>query len=76
LLLGGKSRRRFKKLENRSPAIAVVATAKPIFNVRSSSGAQIDVMTIETKMPRMVFEAPNSGRPSTNLVFPSRGHEQ
>src|SRR5450756_648316 len=75
-LLGCKPRRRFKKLERRSPAIAVVATTKPIFNVRPSSGAQADVMKIETRIPRTVFEAPKSGRPSTNLMFPSRGHEQ
>src|SRR5664280_3325418 len=76
LLLGCKPRRRFRKLENRSPAIAMVDTTKPSFNVRPSSDAQADVTKIETRIPRTVFEVPKSGRPSTNLMFPSRGHEQ
>ena len=74
--LDWKPSRRFKKLESKSPAIAVVATSKQILNVKPISGAQADVMKIETRIPRMVFEVPNSGRPSMNLMFASSGHEQ
>ena len=54
--------------------MAVVATTKPIVIVRPSSGAQADAQN-EDEIPRRVFEAPNSGRPSKNLMLPSRGDE-
>src|SRR5664280_2024457 len=54
--LGGKFRRRFTKLENKSPAIAALAAMAPIVGSRPIRGAPAVVMRIEVRMPRMVFE--------------------
>jgi hypothetical protein len=75
-LLGGKFRRRFTKLENKSPAIAAPATIAPIVRSRPISGALAVVMRTEIKIPRMVFDGPNNGRPSKNMVPASSGKEK
>jgi hypothetical protein len=75
-LLDGKFRRRFTKLENKSPAIAAPATIAPIVRSRPISGAIAVVIRTEIKIPRMVFDGPSHGRPSKNMVPASSGKEQ
>ena len=75
LLLGGSFIRRFKKLEKRSPAIAVLPTIAPVLHPRPDKYAPITVAKTERRIPRIVFDAPNKGCPSRHMTSPSRGRE-
>jgi hypothetical protein len=75
LLLAVSLRRRFKKLEKRSPAIAALPTSAPILNPRPTKYALTMVSRTERRIPRMVFDAPNKGSPSLHLAPLSRGRE-
>ena len=72
-LLGAQRKRRFRKLEKRSPAIAALPITKPICQSKPRIGAARDVASIANKAPRMVFDLPNIGCPSNNLTPPSIG---
>jgi len=74
-LLGTKSRRRFTKLEKRSPAIAMLPARAPVVASRPSNGAAAVVRATETNAPRTVFEGPSNRRRSRNLKPPSIGCE-
>ena len=73
-LLGRRFKRRFTKLERRSPAIAAPPIATPMFQPSPSSGADAAVRTSESTIPRMVLDLPNSGLPSTSSTPPSSGY--
>ena len=73
MLLEGRCSLRFTKLEKRSPAMAKVATRVPTSHPSPISTAQMDVANTDTTMPRMVFEGPNMGWPSTKRAPPSSG---
>ena len=64
------------KLESRSPAIAVTATTNPIVAPSPIRRAHTDVATTETKSPRMLFDLPNSGRPSQRTRRSRRAAKQ
>ena len=65
MLLEARSSLRFTKLEKRSPAMAKVATRIPTLHPSPINAAQMDVAKTDSTMPRMVFECPNKGWPST-----------
>ena len=65
MLLEGRRSLRFTKLEKRSPTIAKVATRVPTFHPRPISAAQMEVANTDSTTPRMVFEGPKMGSPST-----------
>ena len=67
--------RRFKKLEKRSPDMAALPINAPILHLRPTRDAPTAVARTERKTPRIVFDAPNQGCPSTNLTPQSRGRE-
>src|ERR1019366_414620 len=48
----------------------------PIVRSRPISGALAVVRRTEIKIPRMVFDGPNNGRPSKNMVPASSGKEK
>ena len=73
MLLEARCSLRFTKLEKRSPAMAKVATRAPTSHPSPISAAQMDVANTDTTMPRMVFEGPNMGWPSTKRASPSSG---
>ena len=73
ILLGGMPRRRLIKLDNRSPAMDAAANKAPISNGYPINIAPTEVTTIEETIPRIVFDAPNHGRPSKNNLPASRG---
>jgi len=73
MVLEAKFILRFTKLENKSPTIASVPTTAPTFHDKPMIGATADVITIARTSPRIVFEGPNKGRPSKNLIPPSHG---
>src|SRR5579863_4628548 len=75
-LLGGKLRRRFTKLENKSPAMAAAAAIAPMLAGSPISGAQAVVTRIDASTPRTVFDGPNRGRPSASVMPPSTGQEK
>jgi hypothetical protein len=56
------------KLENKSPAIAAVATSVPTAGSTPTNGALTVVMGIDNRMPRRVFDDPNSGLWSKNVI--------
>src|SRR5258708_20313421 len=68
--------RRFRKLEKRSPAMATPPTTAPTFHSHPARDAPTAVTRTEYRTPRMVFEEPNSGLPSTNLTPPSIGYDK
>jgi hypothetical protein len=72
-LLDGRPSRRLQKLEKRSPAIAKLPTRSPVVQPRPMSGAPAVVATTASTTPRIVFERPNTGRPSANVRLPSSG---
>ena len=63
-LLEGRFILRFKKLEKRSPVMAINATTTPIFHSSPINGANAVVIMVENKIPRIVFEGPKRGRRS------------
>ena len=73
MLLEARCSLRFTKLEKRSPAMAKVAIRAPASHPSPINAAQMDVAKTETTMPRMVFEGPNIGWPSTKSPPPSSG---
>ena len=73
MLLEARRSLRFTKLEKRSPAMAKVAIKAPASPPRPISAAQMDVADTDTTIPRMVFEGPNMGCPSTKRAPPSSG---
>ena len=73
MLLEARCSLRFTKLEKRSPAMAKVAIRVPTSHQSPISAAQMDVANTDTTMPRMVFEGPNIGWPSTKRAPPSSG---
>ena len=73
MLLEGRRSLRFTKLEKRSPTMAKVATRAPTSHPSPISAAQMDVANTDTTTPRMVFEGPNMGWPSTKRAPPSSG---
>ena len=73
MLLEARCSLRFTKLEKRSPAMAKVATRVPIPHPRPINSAQMEVAKTDSTMPRMVFEGPNMGWPSTKRAPPSSG---
>ena len=72
-LLAGRRKRRFRKLEKRSPAIAALPTTAPIFHSNPTIGAHADVTKIDNTTPRIVFYGPSKCRPSKYLTPQSRG---
>ena len=70
-LLGGRLNRRFKKLENRSPLMATLATTRPDVQAKPSKGAVAVAATSESMIPRIVLDRPKTGRPSMNTNPPS-----
>jgi hypothetical protein len=74
-LLGAKLKRRFIKLENKSPAIAILPMRVPVTAAKPSKGATAVVNATETSTPRLVFAGPNSGRRSKNKRSPTIGCE-
>lgn len=74
LLLGGKSSRRLIKLEARSPASDTDANNIPVCIEYPINTAPTEVIKIEEIMPRIVFDAPNQGRPSKYFLPPSKGY--
>ena len=73
MLLEARRSLRFTKLEKRSPTMAKVATRVPIFHPRPNNTAQIEVANKDTTTPRIVFEGPKMGSPSTKRAPPSSG---
>ena len=73
MLLGVKRSLRLTKLEKRSPATAKTAIRLPICHPRPISAAQMDVPNKDATTPRIVFEGPNRGCPSTKVAPPSSG---
>ena len=73
MLLEARCSLRFTKLEKRSPAMAKVAIRVPTSHPRPISAAQMDVANKDTTTPRMVFDGPNMGSPSTKRAPPSSG---
>jgi len=71
-LLEGSFILRFKKLEKRSPVMAIIATTTPIFHSSPINGANAVVNMIENKIPRIVFEDPKRGCRSKKMTPPSR----
>jgi hypothetical protein len=63
-LLEGRFILRFKKLEKRSPVMAIIATTTPIFHSSPINGANAVVVMVENTIPRIVFEGPKRGRRS------------
>ena len=73
MLLEARRSLRFTKLEKRSPTMAKVATKVPTFHPRPISTAQMEVANTDTTTPRIVFEGPKMGSPSTKTAPPSSG---
>src|SRR6478752_2953037 len=73
MLLEARRSLRLTKLEKRSPTMAKVATRVPTFHPRPISTAQMDVPNRDTTTPRIVFEGPKMGSPSTKTAPPSSG---
>ena len=73
LVSRGETKSPFRKLENRSPTIAVKATKVPMGQFNPINGANTDVKPSDTKTPRRVFDDPKSGRPSRNVTPPAIG---
>jgi hypothetical protein len=73
MLLEARCSLRFTKLEKRSPAMAKVEIRVPTSHPRPISAAQMDVANTDTKTPRMVFDGPNMGCPSTKSAPPLSG---
>ena len=69
----GGLKRRFRKLEKRSPAIAALPTTAPIFHSNPTIGAHADVTRIDSTTPRIVFDGPSRCRPSRYLIPKSSG---
>src|SRR5450631_726977 len=72
-LLGGKSKRRFTKLEHRSSTMAAAAAIAPMLKSRLSSGALAVVTETDNMIPRMVFDGPNRGLPWKSVRPASNG---
>ncbi|HEY2456524.1 MAG TPA: hypothetical protein VGI13_04425 [Candidatus Acidoferrum sp.] len=56
-LLEGRFILRFKKLEKRSPVMAIIATTTPIFHSSPINGANAVVVMVENTIPRLSSKA-------------------
>jgi len=61
------------KLENKSPAIAAIATSVPTPGATPTNGALAVVTGIDNRIPRRVFDDHNSGLWSKNVIPTSTG---
>jgi hypothetical protein len=76
MVLGSMPSRRLIKLDRRSPAMAIMAMSAPRLQPSPVNCAASAVLTTLTRMRLIVFERPNTGRPSVKRRSRSTGSDK